>query len=136
MHSFCSLQQCEINLYFLFDLPFPIVVLINQLGTQNHYGDCCLIYYLFTGVRCILLFYVGRAAQILASVSVQANISILTVSKSIKYVYITRKYNAVIALYVLLECLKWISKLFKLSNKAYPYSIDRPSLVSKTEAIA
>ena len=43
--------------------------------------------------------------------------------------------NVVIALYVLLECLKWISMLFKLSNMAYPYIIDCPSLVSKTEAI-
>ena len=39
--------------------------------------------------------------------------------------------NAVIALYVLLECLKWISMLFKLSNIFYPYSIDCPSLASK-----
>ena len=56
------------------------------------------------------------------------------VSAPVSWLNITR--NAVIALYVLLECLKWISMLFKLSNKAYPYSIDRLSLVSKTEAIA
>ena len=58
---------------------------------------------------------------------------LLLKSKQNNYL-ITR--NAVIALYVLLECLKWISMLFRLSNIAYPYSIDCLSLVNKTEAIA